>query len=272
MSESPLSLNTALPSDSNEEQPLAYAALRRVRHAAERLPAESLSARHLEQNLDEQTPDEVPGTRLQQHGVHSLTDAELLSIIIGSGTRGASSVEIARELLRRNGDLQRLLSRDLSELTSVFGIANSKAIRLMATLECSRRLQKSPFATRKVIRSPADLASYYVPLLRGAVRETFRVLLLNTANQVYRENIVSEGTLNAATVHAREVFRIAITETAASIILLHNHPSGNLEPSKEDINITERLCEAGRIIDIKVLDHLIIAGESYMSFSERGML
>ncbi|MFM8177818.1 MAG: DNA repair protein RadC, partial [Candidatus Kapaibacterium sp.] len=191
---------------------------------------------------------------------------------IGTGTRSKSALEVARELLRTCGDLHRLLSRDISEFTSVHGIAGKKAMRLIAALECSRRLHAAPFQSRKVIRSPEDVAAYYIPLLRGAVRETFRVLLLNAANQVFRENVVSEGSLNSATVHPREVFRMAITDAAANVILLHNHPSGNVEPSPEDLRITERLCHAGRIIDIKVLDHVIVAGESFMSFSQRGLI
>lgn len=244
-----------------------YPVERRARCAADKAPPPQAR-----QEAEAWSNDELPGYRLRRHGVQTLSDAELLSILIGSGTRTQSALEVARELLRTCGDLHRLLSRDISELTAVHGIAGRKAMRLIAALECSRRLHAAPFLSRTVIRSPDDLATYYIPLLRGAVRETFRVLLLNAANQVFREAVVTEGSLNSATVHPREVFRTAITEAAASVILLHNHPSGNTEPSPEDYRVTERLCSVGKIIDIKVLDHVIIAGESFMSFSQRGLL
>ena len=120
--------------------------------------------------------------------------------------------------------------------------------------------------------SSVQLSKIYIPLLRGAMKETFRTLLLNSSNQIFRDVLVSEGSLNASVVHPREVFRIAITESAASIIVLHNHPSGNIQPSKEDIEITKKLIDAGELIDIKVLDHIIIAGDNFFSFAKKGMI
>ncbi len=222
--------------------------------------------------LREWRADELPRERLLNHGAHTLSDVELIAILLGTGTRGHSAVDAARELLNKSGDLATLMSRDTSELSSVRGVARVKAIKLAAAFELSRRVQTAPFQSRRVIRSPADVASYYIPRLRAALRESFRVLLMNSANQVFRESVVSEGSLNASIVHPREVFRTAISESAASVILLHNHPSGNAEPSREDIAVTKQLREAGAIIDIKVLDHVIIAGETFTSFSERGLM
>ena len=216
--------------------------------------------------------DEIPSERLRIHGAHTLSDAELIAILLGSGTRGSSALDVARDLLEKYGELPTLLSRDISEFASIHGIAGMKAVRLIAALECSRRMRVAPFTSKQVVRTPGDVATYYIPLLRGAMRESFRVLLLNSANQVYRESIVSEGSLNASIVHPREVFRTAITDSAASVILMHNHPSGNTQPSREDMVVTEQLREVGRLVDIKVLDHVIIAGECYFSFSERGMM
>ncbi|MFM2134552.1 MAG: hypothetical protein RL156_1833 [Bacteroidota bacterium] len=245
-----------------------YAALRRPRRSA----AKSATERTPGTTIRDWRNDEIPSQRLRLHGAHTLSDAEIVAILVGSGTRGRSALDVARNLLEKFGDLPGLLSRDISELASIHGIAGMKAVRLIAALECSRRLRVAPFTARQVIRTPEDVASYYIPLLRGAMRESFRVLLLNSANQVYRESIVSEGSLNSSLVHPREVFRTAITDTAASLILLHNHPSGNTEPSREDRAITHQLCEAGKIVNIKILDHVIIAGETYTSFSERGLL
>lgn len=223
-------------------------------------------------SIKEWREDERPRERLLQHGAQSLSDAELLAIFLGTGTRGTSAIDVARNLLQNIGKLNALPSKSASELQKVKGVGKAKAITLLAAIELSRRIEAAPFHEKKVIRSPQDVASYYIPRLRGAQTESFRVLLLNSANQVFKEIIVSTGSLNASIVHPREVFKHAITESAASIILMHNHPSGNTEPSREDIAITKQLVEAGKIIDIKVLDHLIIAGEEFTSLQDRNLM
>ncbi len=223
-------------------------------------------------SIREWREDERPRERMMAHGSKTLSDTELLAILLGTGTRGMSAVDTARELLSKFGELNQLLHRDSSELASVKGIGQAKALTLSAAFELSRRVESAPFSSRQVIRSAKDVALYYIPRLRGLLKESFRVLLMNSANQVFREVIVSEGSLNASIVHPREVFRCAISESAASIIVLHNHPSGNTEPSREDLAITKQLRESGAIIDIKLLDHIIIAGESYTSLAERQLL
>ncbi len=176
----------------------------------------------------------------------------------------------AAKLLSRFSSFYEILQADYGTIAQTVG--KSASTRIWAALEMSRRIEPCIFEQRRVIRSAKDVASYYIPKMRGAVRESFYTLLLNSANQVFKESLVSVGSLNASIVHPREVFAEAITNRAASVILLHNHPSGNPEPSREDLAITRQLREAGAIIDIKVLDHVIIAGDSYTSLAERALL
>ena len=147
-----------------------------------------------------------------------------------------------------------------------------KAATLSAAFELAQRIQAAPFQHKMVVSSPQILAKRLIPRMRHLRTETFVVVLLNTANQILRDVVVGEGSLNAVIIHPREVFRLAIAENAASIIVAHNHPSGNTEPSKEDLAITRQLVDAGRIVDIRVLDHLIIAGDEFTSLAERHLL
>ncbi len=205
------------------------------------------------------------------NGAESLSDAELIAILIRTGSRSQSAVDLARLLLDKFGNLNNLCNRDISEF-KLKGIGMVKSVTLSAAFELSKRIKSSPFNDKKIIKSPDDLANYYIPRLNGARIESFRVLILNSANQIIREKIISEGSLNSSIVHPREVFRFAITESGAAIMLMHNHPSGNPEPSDEDIKITRQLVEAGKLIGIKVLDHLIIAGDNFTSFARRGLI
>jgi DNA repair protein RadC len=230
----------------------------------------SAEPRHLA--IHEWREDERPRERLLKSGAHTLSDAELLAILISKGTKSFSALDVARELLKHFKDLTGICSRDVSELSKIRGIGQVKAITMAAVFEIARRIESEPFSLKKIFRSPQEIANFYIPRFRGARTEKFWILLLNSANQVFREVLVSEGSLNASIVHPREVFRIAITESAASIVLLHNHPSGNTEPSREDIAITKQLVSAGELIDIKVLDHIIIAGETYTSLAEKQLM
>jgi DNA repair protein RadC len=216
--------------------------------------------------------DERPRERLFRHGSNSLSDAELLAIIISSGTKGFSALDAARKMLDDYSTVSNLASCDLSEIRKVRGLGMAKAAKLAASFELAKRIKAEPFTPKKIYRGPEDVASYYIPRFFGEKVELFKTLLLNSANQVIREVEISKGTLNSSVVHPREVFRLAITESAAALILIHNHPSGNSEPSKEDILITKQITEAGNIIDIKVLDHIIIAGDSFTSFAQRGLI
>lgn len=217
-------------------------------------------------------PDEQPREKMMLHGAKSLSDSELLAIFIGNGTRGESAIDLAKKLLNKYKSITELASCSITQLKSVKGIGDAKAVTIAAAFEAAKRIKVSPFDKKRINRSPGDIAEYYMPQFIGVKNEYFYVLLMNSANQIFREVIVSQGTLDTSLVHPREVFRHAITESAASIILMHNHPSGNPSPSIQDKNITKQLQEAGIIIGIKVLDHLIIAGEEYFSFVENGLI
>lgn len=216
--------------------------------------------------------DEKPRERMMLHGPEVLSDSELIAIILGSGTIGRSAIDIGRDLLAKYSSLNELAKCDFSEFKNISGIGNAKAVTLSAAFELSRRIEIAPFSGKKVFRSPEDIADYYIPRLRDLRIEVFKILLLNSSNQIFRDLTITEGILNMSVVHPREVFRTAISESAASIILMHNHPSGNPEPSKEDLKITEQIVAAGKIIGIKVLDHLIIAGDKFTSFVSLGII
>jgi DNA repair protein RadC len=215
---------------------------------------------------------ERPRERLLQHGPQHLTEAELLGILLGKGTRNKTAIDLARELLDRYESLQSLFSRSPSELTTVKGIGSAKAATLSAAFELVRRIQSQKNAGKSSFKRSSDVANLYLPLMRDLRKEVFKVLLLNRANRLIKEVPISEGTLDASIVHPRDVFREAILETAAGILLIHNHPSGNSSPSEEDLRITKQLVEAGRLLGIRVYDHIILAGESYRSLADEGLM
>jgi DNA repair protein RadC len=215
---------------------------------------------------------ERPRERLLQHGPQPLTEAELLGILIGKGTRSKTAIDLARELLDQYESLQKLFSRSPSELMTVKGIGSAKAATLSAAFELVRRIQSQREVGRPSFKRSSDVASHYLPLMRDLRKEVFKVLLLNRANRFIKEVTISEGTLEASIVHPRDVFREALLEPASGIILIHNHPSGNPSPSEEDLRITKQLVEAGRLLGIKVYDHIILAGECYRSLADEGLI
>ncbi|MCC7439687.1 MAG: DNA repair protein RadC [Armatimonadetes bacterium] len=215
-------------------------------------------------------PSEQPRERLMNLGALALSDAELLAILLRTGRQGEDVLQLSRRLVNSFSNLTELSRRDYRELQNITGIGPTKAVTLAAAFELGRRVKSAAFTSRPTITSPADAAGFIGPRLRDLQKEQFHVLMLNTANQVIRTEMVSEGNLNSSIVHPREVFRTAIIESAAAIIGVHNHPSGNPTPSREDINITRQLVEAGKIIGITFHDHLIIAGEEYVSLAEQG--
>ncbi len=215
---------------------------------------------------------ERPRERLLQKGPDHLSEAELLGILIGKGTKRKTAIDLARELLDRYGSLDNLFSRTPSELMQVRGIGSAKAATLFAAFQLVRRVQSQRNRPRPAFKRSREVADHYLPLMKDLRKEVFRVLLLNRSNRVIKEVTISEGTLDASIVHPREVFREAILESAAGVILLHNHPSGNPSPSQEDIQITKQLVEAGKIMGIKVVDHLILAGDDYRSLADEGLM
>ena len=217
--------------------------------------------------------DDRPREKLLLRGSQSLSDAELIAILLRTGKKGKSVLEIAREIISNEGNLATLATRTVDSLQKVDGIGKDKAATLAAAFELSRRILSQPkwFSNRK-ITSPQDIAEIFIPILRDEIKEKFIVVCLNSANKIIKFETISVGNLNSSVVHPREVFKVAIDNSSASIILIHNHPSGNHEPSNEDIRITKKIVESGKILDIPVFDHLIIAGETYTSFVEKRLI
>jgi DNA repair protein RadC len=193
--------------------------------------------------------------------------------LLRTGTKGKSVLSIAQEIIHKEGNLANLATKSHSALLKTTGIGKDKAATLIAAFEISRRiLSQTKWLHEIKVTSPSDIAKIYIPKLRDELKEKFIVLCLNSSNRIIKEEIISIGNLNSSIVHQREVFKVAIENSAASIILLHNHPSGNVEPSNEDIIITRQLVEAGKIMAIPVFDHIIIAGDNYTSFVERRLI
>lgn len=214
--------------------------------------------------------DDRPREKLLLRGAQSLSDAELVAILLRTGKKGKSVLEIARELINNEGNLAMLATKTVDSLHLISGIGKDKAATLAAAFELSRRILSQPkWLSNRKITSPQDIAEIFIPILRDDNKEKFIVVCLNSANKVIKHETISIGNLNSSVVHPREVFKVAIDNSSASIILIHNHPSGNPEPSNEDIRITKKIVETGKIMEIPVFDHLIIAGETYTSFVEK---
>ena len=219
-----------------------------------------------------QLPPELrPRERLLEAGPAALSDGELLGLLFGIGSREKTAVELAGEVISEAGGLHGLYHVNAHELMEVNGIGEAKACILLAAVELGRRIGQVRNPERPMISSPADVDR----LLRGRIanldRENFVVVLLNTKNEVIGTPLVSVGTLSASLVHPREVFKPAIRASAASVVLAHNHPSGKVEPSREDREVTKRLGESAGILGIELLDHVIV-GDGYFSMKEHGML
>jgi len=214
--------------------------------------------------------DDRPREKLLMRGAQSLSDAELVAILLRTGKKGKSVIEIARELINSEGNLAMLATKTVDSLQKISGIGKDKGATRSAVFELRRRIlsQRKWFADKK-ITSPQDIAEIFIPILRDDNKEKFIVVCLSSANKIIKHETISIGNLNSSVVHPREVFKVAIDNSSASIILIHNHPSGNPEPSNEDIRITKKIVETGKIMEIPVFDHLIIAGETYTSFVEK---
>jgi len=217
--------------------------------------------------------DDRPREKLSLRGTQSLTDAELIAILLRTGMKGKSVIQVAQELLIKFGNLNLLSLQTAEAIKKLPGIGKDKASTLIAAFEIGRRAdsQRKWFSNKK-ITSPADVADIFIPILRDEIKEKFFVICLNSANKIIKYELISVGNLNSSVVHPREVFKVAIENNSASIILLHNHPSGNTEPSNEDITLTKKMVEAGKIFDIQVFDHLIIGGNNYASLVEKRVI
>ncbi|MDF1506875.1 DNA repair protein RadC [Robertmurraya sp. DFI.2.37] len=215
---------------------------------------------------------ERPRERFEQSGPASLSNHELLAILLRTGTKEESVLQLSNRLLTNFEGLRLLKEATLDEITAIKGIGKAKAIQVLAAVEIGRRISNLSYDDRYIIRSPEDGANYVMNDMRFLAQEHFVCLYLNTKNQVLHKKTVFIGSLNASIVHPREVFKEALRRSSASVICLHNHPSGDPTPSREDIEVTKRLVEAGKIIGIEILDHLIIGENKFVSLKEKGYL
>lgn len=219
-----------------------------------------------------------PRERLKERGAAALGDTELIAILLRTGVKGQSAVQVAQELLREFKSLEELARASLEAVAKIKGVGETKAIQLKAAFELARRLSQSSRGKQAVISSPGDAAAVVREDMRALDREEFGVLLLNTKNGLIKKCPVSRGSLNASIVEPREVFKDAIAASAASMILVHNHPSGDPTPSSEDISITKRLVKAGELLNISVLDHIIVGhrasgrDQDFISLKEMGLM
>jgi DNA repair protein RadC len=221
--------------------------------------------------IREMPASERPRERLAKHGPGSLKTSELLAILFRTGTKNQNAVEIAERLLKDFGSISALSRATTDELRKCAGIGKVKAIEIQAAFELGRRLEAESNFKNPIIKSARDVARLMMPEMQSLDREHFKILLLNTKNHVTQVHTVSVGSLNASVVHPRECFRPAIAAQAAAVILVHNHPSGDPEPSVEDINLTRRLVAAGDLLGIKVLDHVIIGFGKHASVMDKGV-
>ena len=215
---------------------------------------------------------ERPRERLQKFGVEALSAQEILALILGRGIAGESVMMTAQRLLSQFGNLKGIASASVEELSQVKGIGIAKASQLKAAFELTNRLEDySESGNKPLVKTPDDVAGVVRSRLRGKKKEHFLALLLDTRSQLIKVSEISIGSLDTSIVHPREVFKEAISASAASVIFAHNHPSGDPEASEDDIELTKRLAKAGEIVGIDVLDHIIIADKKYLSLKREGL-
>lgn len=215
---------------------------------------------------------ELPRERMMNQGLDALSNVELIAILLRTGSSGESVMNLANRVLGQVGGIREFLDTSLEELIKVKGIGTAKAIQLLAGIELGRRVAKTTPQERWAIRSPEDVSKLMMEEMRHLTQEHFVCLFLNTKNQVIAQHTIFIGSLNSSIVHPREVFKEAIRRSSAAIICLHNHPSGDPTPSKEDIEVTKRLISVGQIVGIDVLDHVIIGDGRFYSLKEKGLI
>lgn len=217
--------------------------------------------------------DDRPREKLLKHGRHVLTDSELLAILIRTGTKNKTAIDVAKDILQKHhNDLNEVGRLSVKELSRFPGMGEVKAITIIASLELGKRKRESEGLKRKAVTSSEDAFEAVYPLLSDLPHEEFVVLMLNRANHVINKYRLSKGGVSGTVVDQKLIFKEAIENLASGIVLCHNHPSGNLTPSNEDISLTKKLKQAGELLDIKVMDHIIIAGNKYFSFADETLL
>jgi DNA repair protein RadC len=214
-----------------------------------------------------------PREKLLLKGRNSLSDAELLAILMGSGSKNESAVDLAMKILRESNDnLIELSKLGVKELTKFKGVGEAKAISIIAAMELGKRRRGAEALEKKKITSSSDVFEYFSSIMGDRTYEAFYILLLNRANRIIREVQISEGGFSGTVADPKKIFKIALENNASSIILCHNHPSGNIQPSDADIKLTHKLKSAGEMLDLPVIDHIILGDEKYYSFADEGQL
>ncbi|MEQ8924276.1 MAG: DNA repair protein RadC [Fulvivirga sp.] len=217
--------------------------------------------------------EDRPREKLLLKGKASLSEAELIAILLGSGTKTLSAVDLAKQILATHGNnLNELARLSVKELTKFKGIGEAKAISIVAALELGRRRKESEIIQKPKITSSKDVYNIMKADLLDLQHEEFWVLILNRSNLVIKKQLISSGGVSGTVADPKLIFKSALEELASGLIMIHNHPSSNLKPSQQDINLTKRMVEAGRLLEIPVLDHVIFTNESYFSFADEGMM
>jgi DNA repair protein RadC len=218
--------------------------------------------------------DERPREMLMKYGAENLSPAKLLAIILrtGDSADGVSAEELAKKLLNRFGSFKALDTASVPELSTIRGIGMAKAVQIKAALEIGKRFLREETVQKRRIRTAEDVFKFYAPYLKNLNEEVFKIMLLDGMNKFMKDITISKGSLTASIVHPREVIKEVVKESAAAVIFVHNHPSGEPKPSEEDIEITSRLVQTCNLVGIRVLDHIIIGGNSYTSFVDEGLM
>jgi len=216
--------------------------------------------------------EERPRERFYKLGPQALSNTELLAIIIQSGTHRETALDLSEKLMSWSGGLTELSKSSIEELTEIRGIGRVKAISLLAALELSKRFVTIESEVRPKITSPVDVANLIMQEMRFLDKEYFRIILLNTRSEILKMVNISVGSLDSSIVHPREVFKAALKSSAKAVILVHNHPSGNPQPSSEDIKITKRLIKVGELLGVQIIDHIIIGDKNYISLKEKKII
>lgn len=224
-------------------------------------------------SIREWAEDDRPREKLILKGRQSLSDAELIAILMGSGSRNESAVDLAKRILKDTSDnLVELSKLSVKDLMKYKGVGEAKAISIIAALELGRRRRGAEALDRKKITSSKDVFEYFFALIGDFTYESFYILLLNRANKIIRHVEISEGGISGTVADPKKIFKMALENNATSIILSHNHPSGSVKPSDADIRLTKKLKSAGEMLDVPVLDHIIIGDEKYYSFADEGII
>lgn len=217
--------------------------------------------------------DDRPREKLLLKGKNSLSNAELIAILIGSGNQNESAVDLSKSILNSvNTNLAELSKLSVKDLMKFKGIGEAKAISIIAALELGKRRRVSDIINKKTIIGSKDVFEFFQGILADANYEEFHILLLNRANKIIRQFNISEGGISGTIADPKKIFKIALENNASSMVLCHNHPSGNIKPSNSDIKLTKNIKNAGELLEIKILDHVIIGDENYFSFADENML